>query len=88
MGLEAGIGVASGKVVAGNVGAADRYEYTVIGDAVNVASRLTDEAKSRPGRVLAAADTVRLAASVGWRPAGSFDLRGRPEPVPASEPDE
>lgn len=87
LGLDAGIGVASGKVVAGNVGAADRYEYTVIGDAVNVASRLTDEAKARPGRVLAAAQTVALAGGDGWRPAGSFDLRGRPEPVPACEPD-
>src|SRR5581483_508669 len=39
--IAAAIGVSSGEVVAGNVGAADRYEFTVIGDAVNEAARLT-----------------------------------------------
>ena len=37
-GLDAAIGVSSGEVIAGNIGAADRYEYTVIGDAVNEAA--------------------------------------------------
>ncbi len=43
--LEAGIGVSAGEVVAGNVGAAERFEYTVIGDPVNEAARLTEVAK-------------------------------------------
>ncbi len=40
--LKAGIGVAAGQVVAGNVGAKQRFEYTVIGEPVNEAARLCD----------------------------------------------
>ena len=54
----AGIGVAAGQVVAGNVGAKERFEYTVIGEPVNEAARLCELAKSQPGRLLATADTV------------------------------
>ena len=43
--VDAAIGVSAGPVVAGNIGAAERFEYTVIGDAVNEAARLTDLAK-------------------------------------------
>ncbi len=57
-GVTAGIGVSSGIVVAGNVGAEQRYEYTVIGRAVNEAARLTEIAKGRPVRVLAAGSAV------------------------------
>lgn len=51
-GLDVGIGVSAGLAVAGNIGAAERFEYTVIGDPVNEASRLTELAKLRPSRVL------------------------------------
>ena len=70
MGIVAGIGVASGEVVAGNIGTETRYEYTVIGHPVNVAARLTDAAKRHPARVLASI------GGDGWEPAGSLDLRG------------
>src|ERR1700754_3494496 len=54
--LEAGIGVAAGQVVAGNVGAKERFEYTVIGEPVNEAARLCELAKSHPGGLLATSD--------------------------------
>ena len=75
-------------VVGGDVGTEDRYEYTVIGDAANEASRLTDEAKQRPGRVLVSEQTIRAAgiSSDEWLPCGEFALRGRPTPTVVYEP--
>ncbi len=84
---DVGIGVATGRAVAGNVGTAERYEYTVIGDTVNVASRLSDLAKGRASHVLATERTLEAAAAVdgevvvAWREGGTELVKGRSEPI-------
>ena len=65
--LDVGVGVATGLVTVGIVGGAGRLEYAAVGSAVNLASRLCEEA--RPGEVLVAAETVEAIAATG-SPAG------------------
>ena len=86
--LDAAIGVSAGAVVAGNVGAEQRYEYTVIGTPVNAAARLTDAAKQRLSRILAGHEVVSRAAgeAASWTVADEIQLRGVRDPVLVYEP--
>lgn len=86
--LDAAVGVSAGSVVAGNIGAEQRYEYTVIGMPVNEAARLTDEAKKRFSRVLASEEAVARAGaeSSEWMVADEIALRGLEEKTLVYEP--
>jgi adenylate cyclase len=77
--LGMGIGINSGIVIAGTVGGGGRLEYTVVGDAVNVAQRL--QAAAAGGEILASAATVSAASNVRVEPAGSQEVKGRRESV-------
>jgi len=87
--VRAGIGVSAGDAVAGNVGAAERFEYTVIGDPVNEAARLCELAKTTPARLLASERVVDLApaSEAGhWKLGDEVTLRGRDRPTRVASP--
>ncbi|GAB91121.1 adenylate/guanylate cyclase domain-containing protein [Gordonia rhizosphera] len=79
--LSAGIGVGYGRVVAGNVGAIERFEYTVIGDPVNESARLSELAKRDPCRPLASGRAIDAAVGDAgvWERQETTTLRGRAE---------
>jgi adenylate cyclase len=71
-----GIGLHCGPAVVGNIGSADRVQYTAIGDTVNVAARLVG--KAAPGQVIVSEDLrAQLPAFPGFQALGEVELKGR-----------
>lgn len=86
---EFGIGVSAGRAIAGHIGAQARFEYTVIGDPVNEAARLTELAKLEEGHVLASAIAVSGALdaeALSWDVGETVELRGRTAPTQLARP--
>jgi adenylate cyclase len=86
---KAGIGVAAGVVVAGNIGAKERFEYTVIGEPVNEAARLCELSKSIDGHLVASSTTVERAGDregAHWTLGETVTLRGHDEPTRLAVP--
>ena len=82
--LEIGIGLDSGEVLAGNVGGAGRLEFTVIGDAVNVASRVEAVTRETGDVILLTERTRELLGEperAGLQARERIELRGRREPL-------
>jgi len=84
--LEMRIGINTGPMVIGNMGTERHFDYTVMGDEVNVAARLEAANKSLGSEILISAATYRqLGAGAMVRPRGTIEVKGRTQPVEVFE---
>lgn len=83
--LRVSIGVHCGPVTVGNLGGRERIEFTVVGDVVNVASRLEEITRAVDGSIIASEDCIRAAGDPEWRmrfqSSREIQLRGRQQTI-------
>lgn len=80
--LDIGVGINSGDMIAGNIGSSSIMSYTVIGDNVNLGSRLESLNKDYKTRIIISdATRARLTGAYDIRPLGDVVVKGKTKPV-------
>jgi adenylate cyclase len=80
--LDFGIALHVGQVIYGNVGVAERLQFTLVGSAVNEVVRVQDLTKALGCPLLATAPFAKAVSDEPWRPLGQHALRGLGTPMP------